>query len=371
MMPPRSSRTLKIIIISSVVIGGVINLLFFFHNSNNCPLPGILPYQYSEIYNSTSHELPDKPILLLWFWPENYRFSLSDCKSLLGIDGCFLTDDRSLYSEAHAVLVFHKAIKSDLSNLPQSPRPHFQRWIWFHVESPTNTVQIDGLENLFNLTLNYRQDADIVVHHHLKIRKDSLEETVIPKKDKLVCVIVSNSNPETGTDVRNRYFHELKNHITVHVFGTAFGRFLDVSEYYPTIASCKFYLAFENSIYWDYITEKLNGPLVVGTVPVVLGPPRENYENYIPGSAFIHVNDFPSAKELAEYLLQLDSDDDLYLSYFEWRKHFYAEPHLIMRNQEFIKPICTACEYIHLHKEYKMTKDIYKWYFSINNDSNM
>ncbi|XP_026888673.2 4-galactosyl-N-acetylglucosaminide 3-alpha-L-fucosyltransferase 9-like [Electrophorus electricus] len=306
----------------------------------------------------------DKPTLLLWFWPQNYRFNLSDCKLLFDIDDCFLTDDRSLYGSADALLVFHRAIKKDLSNLPPSPRPSFQRWIWFHMESPTNTERIPGLEKLFNLTLSYRSDADIVVRNHLAIRKNPKDKIVIPQKDKLVCWIVSNTNPKTGTVVRNRYYNELKKYITVHVLGNATGQFLKHEDYYSIIASCKFYLSFENSIHRDYITEKLNAPLTVGTVPVVLGPPRENYEKFVPGSSFIHINDFLSPKSLAQYLIMVNRDEELYKSYFRWRKHLSAKPHLILQNQEFIQPICTACEYVAKHREYKGVKDIYEWYFS-------
>ncbi|XP_072537092.1 4-galactosyl-N-acetylglucosaminide 3-alpha-L-fucosyltransferase 9-like [Salminus brasiliensis] len=367
MMPPSlQNGNLCYIVLSAVSIGAVFVLyLTFVPNSPTlCPPHYAQTPQYSGKRNETLSQLPAKPMLLLWFWPENFRFSLSDCKTLMDIDGCFLTDDRSLYSKADAVLVFHKSIKWDLSNLPTSPRPPAQRWIWFHVESPTNTLKIPGLENLFNLTLNYRLDADITVRYRLFVREHPEEKFVMPKKDKLLCWIVSNNNPSTGTGVRTKYYNELKKHIEVTLFGKAYGRFLNYEDYFPTIASCKFYLSFENSIHRDYITEKFNAPLAVGTIPVVLGPPRENYEVFAPGNSFIHVNDFPSAKELAEYLFRLDKDEELYGSYFQWRKHLEARRHFVLQKQEFIKPICSACKYIGNHNEYKAPTNIYKWYFS-------
>ncbi|KAJ8009345.1 hypothetical protein DPEC_G00087930, partial [Dallia pectoralis] len=303
------------------------------------------------------------PVLLLWFWPENRIFDFSDCSTRFNIDGCYLTDDKSFYDKADNVLIFHKSIKQDSSNLPSSPRPPFQRWIWYHVESPTNTIRIPGIEKLFNLTLSYREDADIAVRWRLMARKGQGEDFVLPKKDKLVCWIVSNNNPATGTGVRTKYYNELVKYVKVDVFGKAFGNFLKYEDYFSTLSSCKFYLSFENSIHKDYITEKLNGPLVAGTVPVVLGPPRQNYEDFVPGDSFIHVNDFPDAKALAEFLLKLDKDDTAYLRYFDWRKNFSAQRHLVQLSQEFIQAICYACDHVGKHTEYRVVNDVYKWHF--------
>ncbi|XP_062314308.1 4-galactosyl-N-acetylglucosaminide 3-alpha-L-fucosyltransferase 9-like [Osmerus eperlanus] len=304
-----------------------------------------------------------KPLVLLWFWPGgqgDVRFNLKDCGTFFNIDGCVLTDNRSLFDKSDAVIFYHKEINWDLSNMPRSPRPRFQKWIWFNLEPPSHTQKIPGLEKLFNLTMSYRRHADIIVRYDLLGKKTNQDsDFVLPRKDKMVCLIVSNK----GAYDRKPYYEELSKHIKLHLFGEFSWSRVKHENYYSTIASCKFYLAFENSVHKDYITENMNSPLAVGTVPVVSGTSRQNYEEFFPADSFIHVNDYPNAKALAEFLIQLDKNDEMYMQYFNWRKYLTVPPQLLTDEKEFTLPVCTACDHISRDNGYSVVQDLYKWYF--------
>uniref|UniRef100_A0A674DM27 Fucosyltransferase n=1 Tax=Salmo trutta TaxID=8032 RepID=A0A674DM27_SALTR len=255
--------------------------------------------------------------VLVWHWPFDHPFKLNSCRSLYNIEGCHLTADRELYSQADAVLIHHREIEEDLSNLPQEPRPSFQKWVWMNFESPAHTNRIPGLEDLFNVTLNYRQDADINMPYGSLVPRTEEREEFVPHKNRLVCWIVSNWNPEHK---RTWYYMELRKFIRIHTYGDPFNKKVSLSEYRMIVASCKFYLSFENSVHKDYITEKLYNALKLGAVPVVMGPTRGNYEKFIPGDSFIHVDDFRSPRALAKHLLFLDENEEMYRKYFKWQR---------------------------------------------------
>ena len=57
------------------------------------------------------------------------------------------------------------------------------------------------------------------------------------------------------------------------------------------------------------------------TVPIIMNG-VDNLQNLLPPKSYIDVDDFSSAKELAEYLIRLDRNADLYNEYFSWRSSY-------------------------------------------------
>ncbi|XP_053272622.1 4-galactosyl-N-acetylglucosaminide 3-alpha-L-fucosyltransferase 9 [Pleuronectes platessa] len=181
------------------------------------------------------------------------------------------------------------------------------------------------------------------------------ESFKVPEKQLLVCWVVSNWNSRHR---RVQFYNELKRHVHVSVFGDAFGRRLSDGELKRTMSSCKFYLSFENSEHTDYIAEKLFGPMMLGTVPVVLGPPRKNYEDHVPADAFIHVDDFSSVKLLAERLRQLDHEDHEYRSFFNWTRRFRVH-----RSGFGPEHVCKTCRYLQTHRGQHVCPRLNKWFW--------
>ncbi len=79
-------------------------------------------------------------------------------------------------------------------------------------------------------------------------------------------------------------------------------------------------------------------------VPVVMGAHPDDYRASAPPYSYIHVDDFESPQDLAQYLLKLNSTDALYNQYFRWKG-----------TGRFIdtKFWCRLCTLVHLRRHQK------------------
>lgn len=87
-----------------------------------------------------------------------------------------------------------------------------------------------------------------------------------------------------------------------------------------------------------------------------MGARPEDYELSAPQKSYIHIDEFASPKELAEFLDILDKNDDLYNSYFKWKG-----------TGEFINTYywCRLCAMLHDEGELEKPRsyvDINEWW---------
>ena len=68
----------------------------------------------------------------------------------------------------------------------------------------------------------------------------------------------------------------------------------------------------ENSRVEGYCTEKITDAFAAGCVPIYWGDPRVHDE--FNENSFIDVSRFHSIDEAVEYILEVDKNDDLYMS---------------------------------------------------------
>ncbi|XP_077341082.1 alpha-(1,3)-fucosyltransferase 4 [Lithobates pipiens] len=311
------------------------------------------PVHFSLLWGTSSP--PTQVTLLIWYEPFGKLRRLGDCRVLFNITGCHLTTNRSFVQEADAILFHHRDI-GDYGDFPFEKRLPSQKWIWMNFESPSHSSWLSSLSGIFNWTMSYRVDSDIFVPYgYLFSRKRS--KIILPRKKKLVAWVISNWNEDHE---RVQYYNQLREYIDIDIYGH-YGMDLKQDNIVKTVSDYKFYLAFENSLHTDYITEKLwRNAFKSSAVPIVMGPSRYNYEMFIPRNSFIHVDDFSSPRKLAMYLKFLDKNMHMYRRYFTWRKRY--DVHVTSFWDEHY---CTACETVKAGgSQHRTVRDLAGWFES-------
>ncbi len=105
--------------------------------------------------------------------------------------------------------------------------------------------------------------------------------------------------------------------VTIDKFGGCFrNRFQE--DKIELLSKYKFYLAFENSIEEDYVTEKYLHALVAGSVPVVIGAP--NIMAYAPNNnSILYIPSINHVDNVARRMLQLGNNQTEYDAMFSWK----------------------------------------------------
>jgi hypothetical protein len=124
-------------------------------------------------------------------------------------------------------------------------------------------------------------------------------------------------------------------------------------ELHTFVIECRFYIAFENSVCVDYVTEKFSR-IRDWTVPIVLK--GSIYRHIAPPNSYIAVDSFATMKEFIDYLQYLKQNTTAYMEYFRWRQHY-----------KFIETdmygLCALCEkLLNTSEPTKYWTDIQEWF---------
>ncbi|CAG2214531.1 FUT-1 [Mytilus edulis] len=223
-------------------------------------------------------------------------------------------------------------------------------WVFMSYESEAHTLKHflkKEWDNKFDWVFSYRSDADISfpygVLHRRNIQNDKNYTSLFQKKSKSVAWVVSNCKSDSH---RYKYIKKMMQSIQIDVYGKC-GKtcssswnsdkcFNDLSKDY------KFYLAFENSICKDYVSEKVFRLYQDGFdfIPVYRG--AMNIKDILPNGTFISSFDFSSALELALYLKNVGSNESAYTNYLKAKDKFFSNGYTRQEVLQFM--YCSVCE---------------------------
>ncbi|XP_067948710.1 4-galactosyl-N-acetylglucosaminide 3-alpha-L-fucosyltransferase FUT6-like [Watersipora subatra] len=270
---------------------------------------------------------------------------------------CEWSMNRSDFERSDAVL-FHMYNNEDTKDfvLQELPKRHLsnQKWVLMIREPPAFFYpdQLKLLNGLFNLSMTYQSDSDVVIPYGKYWRLSSADAKRVSKKmdylafkDKMIAWLVSNC---VTSSRREDYVRELQQHIDIDIYGDC-GQASESKNYkregFRELLGEKylFYVAFENADCDEYITEKLWTSLSAGMIPIVRGR-RSQYQKFAPPNSFIHVDDFPSTKHLADHIRAVSSNLTMLQSYHKWRRKYGSVYRLFTSNRDWV---CDLCEKVH------------------------
>lgn len=140
--------------------------------------------------------------------------------------------------------------------------------------------------------------------------KDADPQLLLKSKTKFANFIVSNPRgPE-----RNLFFKKLNRRKSVDSGGRHFNNLGKlVSDKQKFLEDYKFTIAFENSSSPGYTTEKIVEAMLAGSVPIYWG--NSDIQKDFNPKSFIDVSKFSNFDRAIEYILKVDNNKELYISY--------------------------------------------------------
>lgn len=316
-------------------------------NNNKLLAKQILVFPHNNLYPNAQPDL---------FFTGNAKDACNlkfDCNFFTGLNSSYTRSleqyDAILVGKGRAIEQFSKIVNQKQYLQRRSGN---QIWGFWAMESAKNPVTSSNLKksqlnSSFNWTIFASKKATIYRPYFKVIDKfedvnEKEKQLDFRSKNKNICWIVSNCAADFSkrTEFAIKLIKKLS--FKTHIWGKASNRCLSSARnklinhgplpghlrdhYYgiqAVISDCRLYLAFENSVCSEYISEKFVNSLEAGAIPIVNGW-RSSYEEKI-NNSFVHILDFQSIDSLAIYLEELVKNESIWLQYQQWRSIKHIE----------------------------------------------
>ncbi|KAL7632886.1 UNVERIFIED_CONTAM: hypothetical protein RMT77_016793 [Armadillidium vulgare] len=271
--------------------------------------------------------------------------------------------------------------KIHIHNLPHEKlRSPEQIYVFYSMEPP-HKADAKYLQSMpphfFNWTMGYRKDSDVfepfarVIPKSLQDKGKAIEyfsQEELSKRKLLVWI--GSSCYKNEPFIRESFIELLRKEHQFDVLGLCgtpcddysglniYGSILGENPCDLRIQDYAFYLALENSLCKDYVTEKMFKAWYFDVIPIVIG--GANYSSFAPPKSYIDYKDFKSPSHLIEYLKKVANDVNLYNEYFKWKEDYYFEI-----GSPYNPMVCDLCKKLHDHsikRETKSYKNIHDWF---------
>ncbi|CAH1793923.1 unnamed protein product [Owenia fusiformis] len=384
---PNVTKEQNIISVPSTTNGYVSNDVTYVEADDTGAVDGFADWEVGDHHKSI--DAPDgeekatkediqHPIILWWTPFTGDPGSTKKC----GTNECYFTVDRHYRHHKNTKVFMFYGTDIKFDDLPLPRLPHHE-WALLHEESPKNVYAYSHEEtmSLFNHTSTFKRESDMSIATQYLESVELLEKTFVQeptvKKNKYQTeeglALVNYVHTDCGTPSdRDHLIEMMQKYIKVDSYGKCVHnkdlpehlrdalKGMDHMDFYKLQAKYKFTMAAENAICDDYMTEKLWRPLFVGSVPIIVGSPK--VRDFLPDNhSAIIVDDFKTVKDLTNYLMYLNENDEEYDKYLEFKrtgvKNKYLKDFMSKRewgiNNDWKKPNfidsfeCVVCNRLH------------------------
>lgn len=299
------------------------------------------------------------PRIFVWTPAENDSYPhvkdrvLLECAVFTGSrKHCYVTKDPVYHVVSDAIVM--EASRMNPFDLPRSRHPE-QVWVYSTLdgEPRERSWPLWRVSGMFNWTMSYRDDADIVVPytkwreraHNISLSRDDLLEAV-DAKTKSVALFESECEEPLRHNYNGRYPYDrprssenfiphVNQTIDIFTFSDCGRPLCNSLDECMKMASEDFYFVFvlETSPCFNHPMEMIAAAFKYNIVPVYFG--QKALGDTVPQGSVFDTSQEATAFTIVDQLNVMRDDVDTYLSYFSWKETVERDPY---------PPLCTLCD---------------------------